>query len=145
MEDTNQNPEAPQEESIFSDVEVDTSAYEKHIRNARIVLFVIAGLQIIPIFLFDEMDELAYRISVGVQIFFVLAFAGMAFWSKYHPFAALVTALSFYSLILMADVIFDPTSLVKGIIIKIIVIVLLIRGISNAREARDMKRTFDRK
>ena len=144
MEQQKQITDTPQEESIFNDVHIDTRGYDKHIRNARIMLYIIPGLQLIPIFFFDEADEFIYQLSVAIQVFLALAFAGIAYWTKYQPYAALVTAMVFYLAIIIAVMILDPTSIVKGILIKIIIIALLARGIRNAREAQELKKTFNR-
>lgn len=144
MEQPAENPQQPPEESIFNDVDLDMRLYEKHIRRARIMLFIIAALQLIPIFTFDDSDPLVYQISVGLQIFIALAFAGMAFWTKYKPYAALITAMVFYVAIVLTAAIFEPSTLIQGALIKVIIIVLLARGIDNAKDARDMKRTFNR-
>lgn len=144
MEQPQQTPETPKEESIFEDIEVDTSAYQKHIRRARILLFIIAGLQLIVGILLGISGEPDYEIEVGVQVVIGLVFAGLAFWTKYKPYAALMIALVLYVGIFLLSAIVEPARIMSGIFIKIVIVVLLIRGISNARDAEEMKKTFQR-
>jgi hypothetical protein len=144
MEQPQKTPETPQEESIFEDIEVDTRAYQKHIRRARILLFIIAGLQLIAAILLGIAGEFGYEIEVGVQVVLGLVFAGLAFWTKYKPYAALLIALVIYVGIFLLSAILEPSSIISGLLIKIVIVVLLIRGISNARDAEEMKKTFQR-
>jgi hypothetical protein len=144
MEQPQQTPETPQEESIFEDIEVDTRAYQKHIRRARILLFIIAGLQLIAAILLGIAGQPGYEIEVGLQVVLGLVFAGLAFWTKYKPYAALMTALVIYVGIFLLSAILEPSSIISGLLIKIVIVVLLIRGISNARDAEEMKKTFQR-
>lgn len=137
-----QNPETPQEESVFNEADFSMKGYDKHIRTARIILFIIAGLQLIAIFLLPDMPEEARMISIGVYVFFAAVFAGLAIWSKYKPFAALLTALIVYLAIYVVSGIIDPSYFIKGILIKIVIVIMLILGVRNAKEGEDLKKTF---
>jgi hypothetical protein len=93
MEQPQPTPETPKEESIFEDIEVDIRPYQKHIRRARILLFIIAGLQLIIGIVYLMAGEPGYEIEVGAQVVMGLIFAALAFWTKYKPYAALMIAL----------------------------------------------------
>jgi hypothetical protein len=140
-----QTPNTPQEETIFNEADWSMQGYDKHIRNARIMLYIVAGLQLLPLLMIPDgiTDEGKY-ILIGSQLFFVAVFIGLAIWTKYKPFAALLTALIIFIAIWIVGAIFNPASIFSGIIIKIIVIVLLILGIRNAREAESLKKTFNK-
>ena len=79
---------------------------------------------------------------MGIIIFVALVFAGLAFWTKKKPYAALLTALIIYGSLLLGDAILDPSTIYKGIILKIAIIVSLISGLRNAKEAEDLKKAF---
>lgn len=132
----------PQEESIFTEEDFSMRDYNKHIRNARIMLFVIAGIQLLPIFTVGDLEDEIKWIVIGIYVFIAAVFAGFAFWAKYNPYSALLTAIIFFVALHVASAILDPLSIVKGIILKIVAIVLLINGIRNAKEARDLKRAY---
>lgn len=140
-----QNPNTPQEETIFNEADWNMQGYDKHIRNARIMLYIVAGLQLIPIFLLPAgiTDEARY-IAIGAQLFFVAIFIGLAIWTKYKPFAALLTAIIFFLAIWLLGAILNPASIFSGILIKVVLMVLLIMGIRNAREAEALKKTFNK-
>jgi hypothetical protein len=143
MEQQQKIPDTPQEETIFTDQDWSMQGYDKHIKNARIMLFIVAGLQLLPLFtLPDNIADEAKYIIIGLQLFFAAVFVGLGLWTKYKPFAALLTAMLFFIGIWVLGAILDPASIFQGIIVKIIVIVLLILGIRNAKEAEELRKTY---
>ena len=56
-------------------------------------------------------------------------FIGLFFWSKEKPEAAFLTGLIVYILILLLMAVVEPTSIIKGIIMKIIIIATLVSGL----------------
>ena len=136
-------PAEPQEESIFQESDYSMEGYDKHIRNARNMLFIVAGVQLLAgLFAVKDQEEPGKTISIAIVVGVALIFAGLAFWTKKKPFAALLTALILYGSLLILDAIFEPSSIIRGIILKIGIIVSLISGIRNAREAEDLKKAF---
>lgn len=138
-----QTPDTPQEETIFTDQDWSMQGYDKHIKNARNMLFVVAALQFLPLFTMSAniTDEAKYFI-IGFQVFFAAVFVGLGIWTKYKPFAALLTAMLFFIGIWVLGAILDPATIFQGIIVRVIVIVLLILGIRNAKEAEELRKTY---
>jgi len=137
------NPgEQPQEESIFREDEFSMEGYDKHIRNARIILFIIAALQLIGVFTSMSLQDPARWISIVVFVFFGGIFVGLALWTHRKPYTALLIAMIVYISLLVLDAIFDPSTIYKGIVLKIIIIVMLISGLRNGKVAQDMKEAF---
>lgn len=73
------------------------------------------------------------------------AMAVLAFWSRRAPLAASIIALATFVVVNVANAMLDPASLGKGVIVKIIVVVMLTRGINAAlalrtAQARDRAR-----
>lgn len=136
------SPAEPQEESIFQESDYSMEGYDKHIRRARNILFIIAGVQLLGFFSIKDEEEPARSIETGIILLFVLLFAGLAFWTKKKPFAALLTALILYGSLLILDAVFDPSTIYKGLILKIAIIVSLITGLRNAKEAQDLRKAF---
>jgi hypothetical protein len=135
----------PPEDSLFSEDDYSMKGYDKHIRNARIMLFVIAGLQLLPIVLMGDVPSEVRWFVIGVSVLAAAVFAGLALWTKTRPYPALLIATIFYVGIIVLNVILSgPATILQGIIFKVIIIVLLILGIRNAREAEEMKKTFGR-
>ncbi|HMH24125.1 MAG TPA: hypothetical protein VK563_20215 [Puia sp.] len=142
MEQPSTSGEQPQEESIFQEDEFSMKGYDKHIKNARIMLFVIGGLQLFGVFTSMSLPDPARWISMTVYIVFGLVFAGLGLWTHKKPYAALLTALIIYLSLQVIGGIYDPTTIYKGLILKIGILVMLIIGLRNAKEAQDMERAF---
>jgi hypothetical protein len=60
----------------------------------------------------------------------------LAWWSKRQPLAAILIATAIFVVVQILGAIVDPKTIVQGIIVKIIIIVVLVRGIKGALEAR---------
>lgn len=119
--------------------------YDKHIRNARILLFVIAGLSLLALIYVLPLDGSFEKIFM---LIWVLAFAGafvaLGFWTKKKPYTALLVALILFIVIQVLSAIADPASIMQGWVFKIIIVVMLINGLRNARESQRMMETFGR-
>jgi hypothetical protein len=133
-------PEVIPTENIFSEM-VDYTPLEKSMKNARIWLYVIAGLQLIMgIYEYStEFDPvvkwLAFGIDAGVGgIFFLLAL-----WSRKKPKLAFTIALILYLVLNIGFMIMDPENILKGVLIKAIVVVALVKANKNARKYEEIK------
>jgi predicted nucleic acid-binding Zn ribbon protein len=62
--------------------------------------------------------------------------AGLALWSKRAPLPAIIAAAGTYAVVLVGNAILDPKTIAQGIIVKIVMITLLIKGIRAALEYR---------
>jgi len=120
--------------------------YDKHIRNARYLLFVIAGLSLLGLYYVLPLDGSFEKIFM---LIWVIAFAGayvaLGFWTKKKPYTALLIALILFIVIQVLSAIGEPASLMQGWVFKIIIIVMLINGLRNAKESQRMMEAFGRK
>jgi hypothetical protein len=76
---------------------------------------------------------------------FIAGFIVLGFWTKKKPYYAIIGALILYGVFILLNAIFDVTTIYKGIIFKIAVIVFLVKGLNNAKEAQQMKDQFEAK
>ena len=131
-------------DSIFNNL-VDLAPYEKSLKNARIWLYVIAGLQFaVGIFEYFTIDDnIVAAIAFGIDAFVALGFLALALWSKKKPLVAFSIALGFYGVVLIAFTILDPSNFFKGIIIKILVIVALVKAIKDAKQYEEVKASIE--
>jgi hypothetical protein len=60
----------------------------------------------------------------------------LAWWSKRKPLAAILIATAIYASLQVVNAIIDPTTIAQGIIIKIIIVSVLVRGIKGAFDMR---------
>ncbi len=144
MEEVPQQNSAQAEKSIFDENELTRFSYDKHLLNARNAIFVVAGVQFFfgSIVVFTSgrnADAIDIIISLCLVLLTSLVFLLLGLWTKKKPYTAILVALIFYALLLLADAIYDPATLFKGIIMKIFIIVYLIRGLDQARDAQRLK------
>ena len=125
----------PEQENIFNDV-FDTGHYKKSMKNARIWLYVIAGLQFLmgiyeyTITTDKTIATIAFAIDGGIALTFCL----LALWSMKNPVAAFTTALIFYIVIVVTLMILDPSNIYRGIIVKIFVLIALFKANRDSRK-----------
>jgi peptidoglycan/LPS O-acetylase OafA/YrhL len=133
------------EESIFNEV-YDLAPYEKTMKNARIWLYVIAAIQLIMgIVEFNTIEDSSIApVAFGIDALIALTFLGLGLWSKNKPVIAFTIALAFYVIITIGFAIIsgDFTVLVKGIILKIVVVGALIKANKDAREYEAIKQSL---
>lgn len=140
-----QIPDQPTEESIFQEADFSMEGYDKHIRNARILLYVIAGLTLLGLINLTPFDTAVRIVAAVVVILFAAVFVVLALWTKKKPYTALLCALIFYLCLEMAGDLMDPTNIFRGWILKVVVIILLILGLRNGKESQNMMETFGKK
>ena len=66
-------------------------------------------------------------------------YAGMGFWARVSPLPAAIAGLVLFVTVIVVNVVMDPTSIVQGIIVKVIVIVVLIKAIQAGTKHRQLQ------
>ncbi|HLK30234.1 MAG TPA: hypothetical protein VKT28_16755 [Puia sp.] len=132
------------EQSIFDEEELTRLSYDKHVRNARNAIFVVAGVQFVfgtiaILTRHQDLDSSSFMISIGLIVITSLVFLALGLWTKKKPYTAILIALIFYALLLLTDAIYEPSTIFKGAIMKIFIIVYLVRGLNQAKEAQQLK------
>ncbi len=127
-------------EHIFSEI-YDLKPYERTLKNARIWLYVIAGLQLIMgVIEYNQADDPTIGwTAFGIDAFIAAGFLVLALWSRKKPVPAFTIALVSYVVLILGFMILDPVNIVKGIIIKILVIIALVKANRDARKYEEMK------
>jgi len=148
-QNTNKMNSPAAEESIFNESDFSTEGYDKHVKNARNAIFVVAVTQLVFgafIVLSGSKNEdiLTLAISLGIIILIALIFFSLGLWTKKKPYSAILSALIFYVALLLIDAVYEPMSLFKGIIVKIFIIIYLARGLGDARDAQRWKETLSK-
>lgn len=107
-------------------------------QSATKTLYILSGLIALSNTIFFAVsDNKAYIIAA---LILCPIFAGLGWWSKTKPFTALLIALILYATVILADAFADPTTLAKGIIVKILIVAYLGKGIKAAYAAQNMKK-----
>ncbi|QQS50991.1 MAG: hypothetical protein IPM71_15665 [Bacteroidota bacterium] len=112
---------------------------KENIRNARIILFVIAAFNILlPILKYSEVTNGGVQIGIGIFIGFIFLFFGII--AKKKPFISilipLILLIIFYALI----AIIQPISLVQGVVWKVIFITGLVYSLITIKESDKIKK-----
>ncbi|MEZ5988254.1 MAG: hypothetical protein R3F30_03875 [Planctomycetota bacterium] len=82
--------------------------------------------------------ELRDRVQLEVTLIYVVNFflaaamLGLYFWARGSPLPAFMTALGLYLAVIVLNAIVEPDSLYKGILIKVLIILALVKGIQAA-------------
>ena len=130
--------------SIFEEVNsIRREQLAKVVKKARTSLYVISGIQIVFSFIlyyFKNDNELAYYQLIAGCVISVI-FAALGFLSNSKPYIALLIGLIIYSVLIISDAIYDPLTLTRGIILKIVIIVWLVKGIKSAYEIQKIPKT----
>lgn len=110
---------------------------EKKIRNVKILLYVLAGLNL-------AVGLVVSALSADMGILFFLeyfiaaaVFTACAIWVNKNPIAGVIAAFSFYMLLQIAAAIVDPSTIFQGIIVKVIFIGMFIKGIRSAYDYKE--------
>ena len=140
MEQPVNNP--PKEESIFEVSNFDLKKYQRHVSNARTALFVLAGRKgIIRRIICHLSTQANYLTDIWIEVLIVGGtFLVLAMVAEKNPYNALVAALVIYLLYIVIYFVLEPSTLFRGIIVKILVISYLIKGIINAGEIKNIKK-----
>ncbi|MFK8046035.1 MAG: hypothetical protein AB8B72_11110 [Crocinitomicaceae bacterium] len=103
--------------------------YAKKIKGARTVLLIIGVLNILVgiYYYFQPFMKIEGYFAMGLGAVFI----GLYFLGVKKPMLALVSGLVIFLTIHILSAILDPETIVKGIILKVIFIVLLVRGITS--------------
>jgi hypothetical protein len=65
-----------------------------------------------------------------------LIFLGLGFWSQSKPQVAILLGLLVYLSLIILSAIIDPSTLARGVIVKVVIIIFLGKGLNSARELK---------
>lgn len=122
--------------------EIDLLDYKAKIDKAGKRLYLTAGL----LGLGTIMDGIKLKgtpyLMAGIILDLIVcaAFIFLGAWSKRKPFAALVSGISLYGIVIILQVVDDPMNIVRGILIKVFIIACLIDGIRAAIAAEKIQK-----
>jgi peptidoglycan/LPS O-acetylase OafA/YrhL len=134
-------------DSIFSGEEFSMAGYDKHIRQARNAIFVAAAVLAINLIILAASIPDSYEylwLDMCIWGAFLAGFIVLGFWTRKKPYSAIVGALILYAVFIALNASLDITTLYKGAILKVIIIVLLVKGLKDAREAQRLKEQLGR-
>ena len=113
--------------------------------SASTALMWVAILQTIgSIVMYTQLKEVLDHPEVGGEAKLIMAivgvlavcFWGLWWWSRTNPFVAGIVGLVLYATLHIAAAIVEPASLFRGVIIKVIIIVVLVKAVMAGAEYR---------
>lgn len=145
MENNSQSPDSPEnnKESIFTGEDFSIRDYEKQIRQARNAIFITAAVLTLNLVILIYNIQANYEylwIDIALWGSFILGFLALGFWTNQKPYYAIIGALLLYSSYIILHAVFDISTIYKGFIFKIAIIVFLVKGLKNAKDAQEMKK-----
>lgn len=149
MENDQINNPAPEqkEQSIFTDHEFSTEGYDKHIRQARNAIFAAAVILLLSVIITISTIPEGYGylwLDIIIWGSFILGFVALGFWTKKKPYTAIICALVLYGLYIILNGVLDPATLYKGLLVKIIIVVLLVKGINDAKDVQQIRNQIEK-
>jgi hypothetical protein len=146
------SPQQAEQSSVFAEdaelLEYERSQFQHGIRRARNTLFIAGGIMfavdmIMLLVQLNEMGdaEINYAYLYGLVAFDTLllaAFIGLGLWTRRKPYAAMLTGLILFCTVQMIAMVFDPTNIYKGILVKMVVIVTLVAGLKKAKALQQL-------
>lgn len=137
--------EPAQQESIFSEEDLlNNHEYDKHVRQARNAIWVIAAIQFIAAFItaFAGPEDIFWY-NLGIMGVIALIFLALGVWAQRKPYPAILSTLVLYGLLVVVDFIADHASIARAFFLKIVIVTYLFKGLRDAREAQRLKKILD--
>jgi hypothetical protein len=117
---------------------------DKLAKHARGVLILLAAVQIgggVIVYIAGGIPSFAAMlVECGLGVVFGL----LAIWARKDPLSAVIVGLGIWVLGIAGQAIAEPASLFSGLLVKAIVIVMFINGISTGRTYNELARTLGR-
>ena len=120
--------------------QIDFETHEKQIAESGKRLYWIAGLTFVGelISLGTNKDHTDASLYLGIGVAVSAIFVVLGFWSRTKPTPALITGLCFFVLVHTLAAIGEPSTIIKGLVFKIFMVVYLVKGIISSIEADKM-------
>lgn len=112
---------------------------DEQIWTARVVVYILAFLEIGFSLIFQFMSQSDSYYSLLVAVLFAVIFVILGVWSKAKPFPALFIVTILFLVDSLIFFLFHPLSLM-GIAIRTAILVFLIRGVNAALEMQEIKK-----
>jgi|SRR5690606_11986290 len=122
--------------------EVEAEFRLDQVKKARTAFLVVGALQVVGGLIAGAVAPVGQGTFVLVAELVVAAvFFGLAWWCSRQPFAAAIVGLFVFAGLHLTAAVLDPSSIYKGIIIKVIVIVVLVRAVKAGFAYREFVRS----
>lgn len=118
---------------------------DKLAKHARGVLVLLAAVQLIGGAIHYVAGGLVEPMAIAFTFGLGVIFGALAIWARKDPLTAVLVGLGFWATVVGVEAVIEPSSLFNGMILKAIVIVMFVNGISTGMTYNKMKHTFANK
>jgi Flp pilus assembly protein TadB len=148
MEENPQNDSGKtgQEQDVISNYfegnqQLELHSAENNLKKARNAIFFIAALILIGNLIMMGVSDSFNTTGLIITLIACGIFVGLAFMTKKQPLTSVIIALILFVALWVIDiVVLGPEYIVKGIIVKAIIIYFLITGIKYAKETERLRK-----
>jgi hypothetical protein len=110
---------------------------KKKINRARNYLYALAALYLVVGVFISFYSENQVAVII-VYVFVSAIFFGLALWCRTNPFAAILSGFFVYIILNVISAVYDPSSIVKGIPLKFLVISAFIYGYKSVKDSEKL-------
>lgn len=128
--------------SIVSSTE---DGLDKLAKHARAVLVLLAAVQLIGGAILYVAGALVHPAGITTTFGLGVVFAALAIWARKDPLLAVLFGLGIWVAVQGLAAIVDPATLFQGLVVKAIVVVMFINGVSTGLSYNKMKHTLAHK
>ncbi|RKR83239.1 hypothetical protein BDD43_3442 [Mucilaginibacter gracilis] len=125
--------------------EIDFDAYKKNIKTAGIALYWVAAscaLYGILQYRVDADEELKFYVLIG-NLIAAMAFVSLGSWSRKKTLAAILSGTALYVTLQVLNMAYDPATIPRNFIVKILVAIALVRGLISAINIEKVKKELN--
>lgn len=140
MDNNNSQPKDLLVEELDGIRQIEIEGYEQGVKKGRNVLFVIGALTfIVEMFMMFSSDTGFSALWLIIALFEAGIFIALGFWTKKKPYYAIIAGIVIYIGLWVLAGIYDPTTLLKGVVIKILIVGYLAGSLGYAKELQRVK------
>jgi len=114
--------------------EINHDSYKKSIKTAGTTLYWVAALCVISgvlQYISNTDEESKFYVLIG-NLIIAIAFIALGSWSVKKPLIAILFGTAMYIILQALNMIYDPVTLSRNFVVKILVAIVLIRGLISA-------------
>jgi hypothetical protein len=125
--------------ALFKNKELILEEQKTAINKARNILFALAGLNLLFAILFGLVINNDFPALI-IQFIVSMAYLALGFWCMKKPFPAILSGFFVYVVLQVMNAVYDPTTLYKGILWKVIIISAFVYGYKAALQSDKLEK-----
>lgn len=108
---------------------------QKRVKNVQILLYILAGINVVVGSIYTFGADESLFVDGLASLVTGLVFIGCAVWVNKQPLTGILAAFVFWIVLQLLTAVLLPESIFRGILIKIIIIGVFVKGINSAKDA----------